>query len=149
MRTASVTPVDGLLAWLRVEEGFRAVPYRCTEGYLTIGYGLNLDAGITREEAEWLLRHRVRQTQDAVAAALPWWGRLDEVRRAVLVAMAYQLKGGVAGLLKFKATLAAVARGDYEGAARQMGKSLWARQTPARARRTAEAMRTGRWPKEV
>lgn len=148
MSTASATAAGGLLGWLRAEEGFRARPYRCTEGYLTIGYGLNLDAGITREEAEWLLRHRVRQTQDAVAAALPWWGRLDEVRRAVLVAMAYQLKGGVLGLLKFRATLGAVERGDYEAAATQMLKSLWARQTPKRAQRTAEAMRSGRWPLE-
>jgi lysozyme len=53
---------------------------------------------------------------------------------------------GVAGLLKFKGTLGAVQRGDYDAAARGMLSSRWAQQTPARARRTAEAMRTGEWP---
>lgn len=147
MSAATATRAAGLLGWLQREEGFRARPYRCPAGYLTIGWGLNLDAGITQEEADWLLRHRVRQVQDAVAVALPWWGRLDEVRRGVLVAMAYQM--GVQGLLKFQATLAAVERGDYETAARQMKRSKWAQQTPARAARSAEAMRTGRWPAGV
>jgi lysozyme len=137
-----------LLGWIAREEGFRARPYRCTEGYLTVGYGLNLDAGITEPEAALILGHRVRRLQDEVAVALPWWGRLDEVRRGCLVAMAYQLKGGVQGLLKCRATLAAVQRGDWDAAARQMLRSRWAQQTPARARRTAEAMRTGRWPVE-
>jgi lysozyme len=71
------------------------------------------------------------------------------VRRGVLVAMTYQLKGGIAGLVKFKGTLAAIKRSDWEAAARGMLASLWARQTPGRARRTAEAMRTGAWPGEA
>jgi lysozyme len=108
---------------------------------------LNLDAGISRDEAALLLRHRLEVVGDALSLYLPWWGRLDEVRRAVLVVMAYNL--GVAGLLKFHRTLAAVEAGDYEAAARGMLGSRWAQQTPARARRTAEAMRTGRWPEEL
>lgn len=144
---ATATTAGGLLGWLKVEEGLRLRPYRCPAGFLTIGYGLNLDAGITTVEAEWLLAHRVRHVECAVAGALSWWSRLDEVRRGVLVALAYQ--AGVEGLLKFRATLAAVERGDYDTAARQMLRSKWATQTPARAARTAEAMRTGRWPAGV
>jgi lysozyme len=136
----------GLLAWVAREEGFRATPYRCPAGFLSVGYGVNLDAGLSREEAELLLRHRLEVVGAALSLYLPWWGRLDEVRRGVLTAMAYQM--GVGGLLKFKGTLAAVARGDWEAAARGMLASLWARQTPARAKRTAEAMRTGAWPSE-
>ena len=34
---------------------------------------------------------------------------------------------------------------QYDAAATQMLKSKWATQTPARAKRVAEQMRTGRW----
>jgi len=150
MSPRSATPVgDRLVAWVAREEGFRSHPYRCSEGYLTVGYGTNLDAGLSREEAALLLRYRLDRAAAEVARALPWSGGLDEVRRGVLTAMAYQLKGGIAGLLKFKGTLGAVQRGDWDAAARGMLGSLWARQTPARARRTAEAMRSGRWPEEL
>lgn len=145
----TVTAVgDRLIAWVAREEGFRSHPYRCSEGYLTVGYGTNLDAGLSREEAALLLRHRLDRAAAEVARALPWSGDLDDIRRSVLVAMTYQLKGGIAGLLRFKGTLAAVQRGDWDAAARGMLSSLWARQTPARARRTADVMRTGRWPEE-
>jgi lysozyme len=137
------------VAWVAREEGFRSKPYRCTEGYLTVGYGTNLDAGLSREEAALLLRYRLDRAAEEVARALPWSARLDEVRRSVLVAMTYQLKGGIAGLLKFKGTLAAIQRGEWEKASDLMLASRWAEQTPARAKRTAEAMRTGAWPSEV
>ena len=144
-RTGTVTAVGApLIAWVSQEEGFRSHPYRCPAGFLTVGYGTNLDAGLSRLEAELLLRHRLAVIGDALALYLPWWGRLDEVRRGVLTAMAYQM--GVAGLLKFRGTLGAVERGDYDAAARGMLASKWAQQTPARAQRSAAAMRSGRWP---
>ena len=48
-----------LIEYLKQEEGFRSKPYKDSEGVLTIGYGLNLSEGITRAEAEWLLRSRL------------------------------------------------------------------------------------------
>jgi lysozyme len=141
----TVTAVGArLIDWVAQEEGFRATPYRCPAGFLTVGYGLNLDAGITRDEAAAILTMRLETVTDALALYLPWWGRLDEVRRGVLVGMAYQM--GVAGLLKFRWTLAMVERGDYEAAAGGMLASAWAQQTPGRAQRSAAAMRSGRWP---
>lgn len=55
--------------------------------------------------------------------------------------MAYQM--GVAGLAGFKNTLAMIADGDFGGAASGMLNSKWAKQTPNRARRHADVMRTG------
>jgi lysozyme len=57
--------------------------------------------------------------------------------------MSFQL--GIAGLLKFKSTLAFIEDGDFENASANMLKSLWAKQTPQRAKRLAEQMRTGQW----
>jgi lysozyme len=52
---------------------------------------------------------------------------------------------GVDGLMGFKNTLKMIEQGDYEAAAENMLNSLWAKQTPARANRMAEQMRTGQW----
>jgi lysozyme len=57
--------------------------------------------------------------------------------------MAFQM--GVDGLLKFNKTLTLVEQGKYKEAADNMLKSLWAKQTPARAERMAQQMRSGQW----
>lgn len=62
-------------------------------------------------------------------------------RQDILISMAYQM--GVKGLAKFANTLAFITAGNYTGAAAGMLTSTWAQQTPARAKRHAEVMRTG------
>ena len=57
--------------------------------------------------------------------------------------MAFQM--GVDGLLGFKNTLAMIQAGKYTEAANGMMNSKWAKQTPSRAQRHAEQMRTGKW----
>ena len=43
------------VARLQIEEGFRSMPYQDTTGHWTVGFGTNLDAGITRAmAAAWL-----------------------------------------------------------------------------------------------
>lgn len=117
-------------------------------GFLTIGIGTLIDkrkgGRISRAAALFMLRERLDEIEALLDAQIAWWRDLDEVRRQVLVAMAYQL--GVDGLLKFENTLAAVQRGDFEAAASGMLASKWGREdTPARAKRAADAMRIGQW----
>lgn len=134
-----------LEAWIAFEEGLRLKPYRCTSGKTSIGYGRNLeDVGISKEEAQLLFVADLRRAMRAVEILAPWARALDEVRWGVLVAMAYQMGG--TRLAQFKRTLAAVKAGHYEDAAHHMLVSHWADQTPGRAARAAEAMRTGQWP---
>ena len=124
------------------DEGFMRIPYRCTSGKLSIGYGTNIQDGITKEEALLLMRYRLGKVVAALESRLPFWPRLTDDRRRVLANMGYQL--GVGGLMGFKRMLAALERGDYEAAAREMLDSKWAkRDTPARAGRMAERMRRG------
>jgi lysozyme len=52
---------------------------------------------------------------------------------------------GVAGLLKFAKTLAAIKTGSYHEAAIHMLDSKWARQVGVRAQRLATQMETNRW----
>jgi len=121
---------------LKRHEGLELEPYRCTEGYLTIGYGRNLETkGISEEEAEYLLRNDMEVVVAALNDRIPWWNNLPDHKRIVLASMAYQL--GVGGLLKFQNMLAAAEDGDDQGVVAEMRDSRWHRQTTARAEELA------------
>ena len=132
-------------------EGMVLHVYPDSLGYLTLGIGRLVDkrrgGGITADEARYLLVNDIQRVAEELSRHLPWWEQLDDVRKRVLADMGFNL--GIAGLLKFKNTLAAMKRGDYEAAARGMLRSRWATQVKGRATRLAEMMRTGLDPQEV
>jgi lysozyme len=133
---------------LRLHEGLRLKPYRCTAGKLTIGIGRNLeDRGITFEEAAYLLANDIAAEERELLRALPWVAKLDEVRQRVLLDMAFNM--GVVGLLAFKRTLATIQAGDYQRAAAMMLDSRWAGQVGQRAERLSRMMATGKDPREL
>lgn len=134
--------IDIALTQLRVDEGFRSRPYRDTVGKLTIGYGRNLDdVGISRSEGEYLLRNDVEEVIDQLKSTFGFWDDLSELRKAVLINMAFNL--GFDGLMGFHNTLKHIRAGEFEDASEHMLHSKWARQVGARADRLAEAMRKG------
>lgn len=140
--------IEQLTAQLRRDEGWRPLAYQDHLGYWTIGVGRLIDsrkpgAGLRPDEIDYLLRNDINDRVRALGAVLPWFKRLDDARQAVLVNMAFQM--GTAGLLGFSTTLDLVRKGQYAEAAAQMLKSKWAQQTPARAKRLAEQMKTGEW----
>ena len=141
--------MEKLTAQLRSDEGIKATAYQDHLGFLTIGVGRLIDsrkpgAGLRPDEIDYLLKNDIEDRVQALTKALPMlFPKLDEARQGVLVNMAFQL--GTSGLLGFKSTLALIAAGKYTEAAEQMLKSKWATQTPARAKRLAEQMKTGEW----
>ena len=116
-------------------------------GFLTIGIGHLIDkrkGGRLRDsEIDFIFENDLKEKEGEVMRAIPWYSRLDDARKAVLLGMAFQM--GLSGLMGFRNTLAMVERGDYAGAAGGMLNSLWAKQTPERAQRMAKQMRTGEW----
>lgn len=133
---------------LRLHEGERLKPYRCTAGKLTIGVGRNLDdRGITAEESAYLLANDIAREERELLKALAWVGQLDEVRQRVLLDMAFNM--GLVGLLGFKNTLATIRAGDYAKAAAMMLDSKWATQVGQRAERLSRMMATGKDPREL
>lgn len=140
--------IEQLTAQLRRDEGIRATAYTDSMGWLTIGVGRLIDsrkpgAGLRPDEIDYLLKNDIADRVQALTKALPWFAKLDQARQGVLINMAFQM--GTAGLLAFRQTLALVRDGKYAEAAEQMLKSKWAEQTPARAKRLSEQMRTGEW----
>lgn len=130
------------------EEGEVLHAYTDHLGYLTIGVGILIDkrkgGGITKDESRFLLLNRVKGVVEGIRKNLPWFDEIgNEPRKAVLIGMAFQM--GLNGLLGFKNTLEMIRVGDYDKAAVGMLNSLWARQTPARAKRMAKQMESGEW----
>ncbi len=139
---------EALIRQLRLHEGERLKPYRCTAGKLTIGIGRNLeDRGITAAESAYLLGNDIAAVQQQVLNALPWAAQLDDVRQRVLLDMAFNM--GIGGLLSFKNTLATIKAGDYTKAAAMMLDSKWAGQVGQRAERLSRMMATGKDPREL
>ncbi|WP_313684214.1 glycoside hydrolase family protein [Pantoea sp.] len=139
---------------LNFEEGFRARAYIDSEGYPTIGTGFligpkgaaisNYTFTLSKNVSDvWLQELIDSKSADmrlnpSIYAALK---QCNPARSDILLSMCYQL--GVNGLAGFKNTLAMIAAGNFTGAANGMLNSLWARQTPQRAQRHSDVMKTG------
>jgi lysozyme len=136
-----------LIAQLRRDEGEVLTAYKDHLGYLTIGVGRLIDkrkgGGISPEESAYLLGNDIARIDADLRARLDWFGTLSEARQGALLNMAFQM--GVPGLLKFKQTLAALRDERYAHAAELARRSLWARQTPERAKRICLQLATGEW----
>jgi lysozyme len=133
---------------LRGDEGEKPCAYQDHLGFWTIGVGRLVDkrkpgAGLRPDEITYLLNNDIDDRINALTKRLPWFQDLDDARKGVLLNMSFQL--GVDGLLGFVNTLKLIQDGKYDNAAHAMLQSRWAQQTPERAKRMAEQMRTGLW----
>lgn len=134
--------MERLIDQITLHEGLRLKPYRCTAGKLTIGIGRNLDdVGISKDEADMLLKNDIEKVIGQLSNSLPWYKNLNKIRQRVLIDMAFNL--GIAGLLKFKNTLGHIQAGRWPEAAKGMLASRWAKQVGRRAERLATMMQTG------
>lgn len=124
-------------------EGLRLKPYRCPAGKLTIGVGRNLeDKGITKEEALLLLENDIMETKALCEKNFPFFNRLDENRKSVLVEMCFNM--GISRLKGFRLMLEAVEHEDFLCASKEMLNSKWAHQVGKRALRLASMMQGSR-----
>ena len=129
-----------LIDRLKINEGFRGTPYRCTENILTIGYGFAIkDLVLTEEEASYLLANRVAQKHLQLSESLDWYDDLPPEVQGVVLEMVYQI--GYRGFCKFKKTISHLKEKEFKNAADEMLDSLWAKQTPNRAFRLSEIVR--------
>ena len=127
---------------LILHEGIVLMPYYCTEGYLTIGIGRNLDTrGLSEAEALFLLANDIASIE-ASLQVYSWYRHLDPIRKKVIVDMVFNL--GLEGFLLFKKTIEHLENKDYRAASKEMLDSKWAEQVGQRAIRLSRMMATGR-----
>ena len=124
---------DALVDELKQEEGFKPRVYRDKLGGSAIGYGTNLDVGITKAEAEYLLLSRLRAAWDCIVAGWPPYTAMAATVQEALLDAAYNL--GCSGLLGFHEALAALADGNCDLAANNFRDSKWAVEVPHRVER--------------
>ncbi|MFI2992772.1 sulfurtransferase [Klebsiella aerogenes] len=149
---------------IRFDEGSKNVVYKDSEGYWTVGVGhlltKNQSKDVAIAELDELVGHKTygyindqeiqkiltkdinRTVRDISRTNLALtYTVIDEVRRAALVNMVFQL--GATGVLGFKKMLEHLNNREYELAADEALDSKWAVQTPARAKRVTEVIRNG------
>lgn len=136
-------------AWIKRNESCRLKPYKDTRGHLTIGWGLNLDNGISPAEAQFLFDSRksiaLRDAAETVGNAA--WLNLDQVRKCALIDMAYNL--GEFGLAEFHKMLAHIRAGEWQEAGDELMNSELAKEVPTRAHRNYILIVTGQWPTDA
>jgi GH24 family phage-related lysozyme (muramidase) len=141
------------------EEGFLPKAYKDSLGITTIGYGFNLEQSnardiikrvkipekyelllngkqqLSQESARKLLDYKLNKSQKAAQKIVSGFDSLGENQKAALTSMAYHMGGE--GLRKFQKTISYLEKGNSKAVENQILSSRMARQTPARAQRTA------------
>jgi lysozyme len=127
---------------LTLHEGVRNTEYLDTQGNVTILCGNNLDArgwdfiektlgrkinpakySFTKAEAALVLRADIWRIEKIVAKTWPHYETLSDVRKRVVIDMAFNLGRGV---LNFRRAKAAMEASQWSTCARELYKSQWA-----------------------
>lgn len=128
-----------LIEQLKKHEGFRSKPYLDINGYTTIGYGFNIDAGVTKYLAEVILRYQVCNAEKQISDKYKWFSALSRERKDVIVNMVFNL--GIVGFGQFKKMIRAIEFGDDVAVFNEMLDSRWAKQVKQRAYELANQWR--------
>jgi lysozyme len=133
---------------LERDEGLRLKPYRCSQGFLTIGVGRNLDAnGISKATAHQMLSEDV---EAAIRACKRIFDQLfdhwSENRQLGWINLAFNL--GFASLSQFKNTIRAARVGDWLLVEKGLRSSLWCKQVGPRSERVIEMICQEAYPYE-
>lgn len=133
--------IHKIRAMLERHEGKKYTPYRCTQGFRTIGIGYNFDANPLPKDIKDYLRANGRITDemidrlftlslsDAVGGCIkqyPNFALFSENRRLALVDFMFNL--GPGRVAKFKNTNQAINSGRWADAAEGIRKSLYWKQ---------------------
>ena len=129
-----------LIKQIKKHEGFRSTVYQCTEGYDTIGYGFAIkDLLLDEDIAELILIRNLAVLVERIKKTFSWINDAPKEVQDVVTNMCYQL--GISGFSKFKKTIYFIETEQYQEASVEMLDSLWAKQTPNRAKELSEELR--------
>jgi len=132
--------MQDLLESIKKHEGFVEHVYDDSLGIPTIGYGFAIkDLVLDEDIAEDILIRKLERLQRNANSRFKWLEDMPQEVQEVLLNMCYQL--GVTGVSKFRKAISALQEGDWDEAANEMLDSLWARQTPNRAKELSNIVR--------
>ena len=134
---------------IKEHEGFVPRTYKDSLGKKTIGFGhlcvepeqWDDDKEYTREELERVFDNDFEEALKN-AESLIGERSINFIAKQVIIEMVFQL--GIGGVGKFKKMWSALDSEDYGEASFQMMDSLWAKQTPNRAEKLSQKMRSAK-----
>lgn len=132
-----------LLEMLEQQEGYRQFVYHDEFGNATIGYGFNLNVGISKNAAIALLAAQANELEVKLQH-IPWFNYLVPARKDCIIDMCFNI--GIDGMLGFHDMIAAIQDNDYSRASAAMLNSQWAKQVGQRAIVLSDMMQTGQYP---
>lgn len=127
--------------YIKKHEGEVLKPYTDSRGILTIGIGHNLEQGISAEASKFLFNEDLDKAERLLKEKCPVFDKLDANRQIVLLDLCFNL--GINGLLGFKKMLAALQKGQFQTAAKELMDSRYAKQVPNRAKENRDVLITG------
>ena len=140
-----VNKMEKINKLIRLHEGSKNKPYKCTAGKLTIGVGRNIeDLGISDEEIDYLLTNDINRVRQELTNAFPWFSSLDDVRKDALIDMCFNM--GITRLQGFQKALTAMSEKNFTIASLEFLDSLWAAQVGQRAKTVTSMIKTGKYP---
>ena len=141
-----------LIEKIKENEGFSNKVYEDTLGYSTVGYGfllaaltadeLALNGGkaepMSKDVADKILKLKLEKLTPAVFATFDWLKEKPQNVQEAVIEMAYQLD--VSKVKKFVTTMHHIRAGEYRAAYQSGMNSLWAKQTPNRAKKVLSGL---------
>ena len=118
---------------IKKHEGYVGIVYKDSLGIDTIGYGFAIkDLELDADVCDIILERKLKALHDMIKIKFKWYGYMPQEIKDVVMEMCYQL--GVGGFSKFKKTIAYLQNQQFHDASVEMLDSLWAKQTPNRAK---------------
>ena len=122
-----------LIDSIKKHEGYVGIVYKDSLGIDTIGYGFAIkDLELDEDICEIILERKIHNLKDRLLLKFGWFKYMPQEIKDIVTEMCYQL--GVTGFSKFKKTIAYLQNKQWEEASVEMLDSLWAKQTPNRAK---------------
>ena len=133
--------VRNLIENIKESEGFVEHVYDDSLGIPTIGFGFAIKDLILDEDiASEILVRKVEKLANRVDGKFDWFNEANDDIKEVVIEMCYQL--GLGGFSKFKKTISYLESKDYKSASVEMLDSKWATQTPNRAKKLSEVVKS-------
>ena len=122
-----------LIESIKQHEGYVGIVYKDSLGIDTIGYGFAIkDLELDEDICDIILDRKIKELATRVNRTFSWYRYMPQTIRDVVMNMCYQL--GVGGFSKFRKTISFLQNKQFHDASEEMLDSLWARQTPNRAK---------------
>lgn len=143
MKLLTLLLVLNVQNYIKSNEGFRSKPYFDSEGFITIGYGRNLqDVGISKKTAQIMLEEDINTCKKQLGEHYPWYLQRKSSAQVVMIDMCFNM--GLPRLSKFKNMLAALFAKNYTLASVELLDSPYGRKYKNRAKRNADLLTGGK-----